>query len=93
MEQKLFITNRFGEKLETIIRKPDGNGKFPAVIFVAGFGADLHEYNNSHDEIAERLVNSGFLTIQFSFAGRGKSEGSYEEMTIDRQAKQVGGHH
>lgn len=89
MEQNIFITNRFGEKLETIIKNPEEKGPFPAIIFVTGFGATLHETGNSHDEIAERLVQNGFLTVQFSFAGRGKSDGKYEEMTLDRQAQQV----
>jgi uncharacterized protein len=84
-----WITNRFGEKLETVIRKPDGEGKFPTVVLVSGIGANLHETNNSHDEIAERLVHAGFATIQFSFAGRGNSEGTYEEMTLSRQSAQV----
>jgi uncharacterized protein len=91
MEQSLYITNRFGEKLETVVRKPDGNGKFPAIIFVAGFGADLHETFHSHDTIAKRLVDAGFLTVQFSFAGRGNSEGNYGEMTVLRQAQQIEG--
>lgn len=89
VEEKLWITNRFGEKLEALVRKPSGESKFPAVLFVSGFGMDLHEYNNSNDEISKRLVEKGFFTMQFSFAGRGKSEGRYQEMTIHRQAQQV----
>lgn len=88
-EESLLITNRFGEKLDTIIRKPKGNGSFPAVLFVSGFGMDLHEWKNSFDEISQHLVDVGFLTIQFSFAGRGKSEGDYTKMTLERQADQI----
>lgn len=84
----LFITNRFGEKLETLIRKPTSLPA-PVVIFVAGIGADLHETKNSHDEIAATLQDNGFLTVQFSFAGRGKSEGNYQNMTLQKQADQV----
>ena len=73
-EESLWITNRFGEKLEAILRKPDGNGPFPAVVFVSGFGMNLHEYINSNDEISKRLVQKGILTIQFSFSGCGKSD-------------------
>lgn len=87
--ENLFILNRFGEKLETILRIPGGDGRFPTVLFVSGIGADLHETNNSHDEIATRLVSAGFLTVQFSFAGRGRSEGDYQKMTLDRQAGQI----
>jgi dipeptidyl aminopeptidase/acylaminoacyl peptidase len=89
MKQNCRIIDRFGEKLETVIRKPDDNGRFPTVLFVAGIGATLHETDNSHDEIAQRLADNGFLTVQFSFAGRGKSEGDYGKMTMDRQGKQI----
>ncbi|MCL4360288.1 hypothetical protein M1555_03495 [Patescibacteria group bacterium] len=50
---------------------------------------DFHEYKNSFDEISERLVRNGYVTLQFSFSGRGNSEGAYKEMTIERQARQV----
>lgn len=83
------IQNRFGESLETIIRRPNSLGARPAVILVPGIGADMHETKNSHDEIARILNGSGFLTVQFSFAGRGKSEGKYEDMTLTRQAQQL----
>ena len=88
-EESVWITNRSGEKLEALLRKPDGKGPFPAVIFVSGFGMDLHEYINSNDEISKRLVSEGILTLQFSFSGCGKSEGDYREMTLERQAQQV----
>lgn len=89
VEENLFITNRFGERLEALIRQPDKSGKFPAVLFVSGLGADLHEDGNSFDEISKLLVKNGFLTLQFSFAGCGKSEGNYAEMTFERQARQI----
>ncbi|MBI3576976.1 hypothetical protein HY086_02990 [Candidatus Gottesmanbacteria bacterium] len=66
MEESLWITNRFGEKMEALLRKPDGKGPFPAVVFVSGFGMDLHEYKNSNDEISKLLVDAGFLTVQFN---------------------------
>lgn len=88
-EESIWITNRFDEKLEALIRKPTGNGSFSTVLFVSGFGMDLHEYKNSNDEISKLLIENGFVTLQFSFAGRGKSEGDYTKMTLERQAKQV----
>ncbi len=88
-EEKAWITNRFGEELEALVRTPDGNGPFPSVLLVGGFGADLHETNNSFDEIAHMLVKQGFITVQFSFAGKGKSQGEYREMTVVRQGQQI----
>lgn len=89
-EEPFQITNRFGEKLEALVRKPQGEGPFPAVIFVSGFGMNLHEYINSNDEISKRLVSQGILTLQFSFSGCGKSEGDYSQMTLERQGQQIG---
>lgn len=85
----MWITNRFGEKLEALLRKPEGEGPFPAVVFVSGFGMDLHEYINSNDEISKRLVFNGILTLQFSISGCGKSEGDYSQMTLERQGLQI----
>lgn len=84
-----FITNRFGEKLETLIRKSSTSTLTPVVILVSGIGADLHETKNSHDEIAQRLADAGIQTVQFSFSGRGKSEGNYQNMTLQKQAEQI----
>jgi dienelactone hydrolase len=88
-ESSFFIPNRYGEKLDTVLRIPQKTGTFPAVLFVGGLGADLHEDFNSFDEISMRLVESVFATVQFTFAGLGKSEGKYEDMTFERQAKQI----
>jgi len=87
--QRNFVKNQFGEKLETVIKYDGKKSKYPAILFVSGFGQDYHEYANSFDEIAETLVKKGFLTIQFSFAGCGKSDGDYREMTLRRQAAQI----
>ena len=87
--QKIFINNRFGESLETAIKYDGKKEKYPTVLFVSGFDEDFHEYANTFDEIAEKLVKKAFLTIQFSFAGLGKSEGDYKKTTLERQTNQI----
>lgn len=84
-EETVWITNRFGEKLEALLRKPGGKGPFPAVVFVSGFGMDLHEYKNSNDEIAKLLVGAGFLTVQFNFS----VVGTNRELSLDDRAKEL----
>lgn len=54
--------------MNMLVRKPPGNGPFPTVVFVHGLGMSLHEWNNSFDEIAERLNGVGILTVQFQFS-------------------------
>ncbi len=87
--KRTYIKNRFGEKLETHIKWDGKKNICPTVLFISGFGQDLHEDSNSFDEIAEKLVEVGFLTIQFSFAGRGKSQGDYSETSVSKQAKEI----
>ena len=88
-EKSFWITNRFGEKLEALLRKPDKPGQCSSILFLSGLGMDLHEDENSFDEISQLLVTNNFLTLQFSFAGRGKSAGNYEKMTFEHQARQI----
>lgn len=87
--RKTFIKSRFKEKLETHIQWKGSKKQYPTVVFVSGFGMDLHEYINSFDEIAERLIKEGFLTIQFSFAGTGRSQGDYSETSTSKQAQEI----
>lgn len=89
IEINQFISNRFGEKLDSLLRLPQKSGTFPGVLFVSGLGADLHEDNNSFDEISKKLVEVNFASLQFSFSGLGNSEGDYKDMTFERQAKQI----
>lgn len=93
ISKKIFIKNRFGEKLEALkeyserpvrgwsapaCRQGRSGGKYPAVLMVPGLAMDLHEWAGSFDEIAEKLVKAGFLVLRFSFAGCGKSEGDFK---------------
>lgn len=89
IEKTVWIINRFNEKLEALIRIPNGDAKRPAVLLVGGFGSTLHEDYNSYDELASQLADAGFVTLQFTFAGKGNSEGNYEEMSLARQGAQI----
>ncbi len=87
--QSLLLKTRFGEHIEMLLQIPAGTGPYKAVLFVSGFGVDLHGDRNAFDELAGYLVSQGMLTVQFSFSGCGKSEGDYREMTLERQARQI----
>lgn len=66
-EENVLIMSRSGKKLDGLVRKPQGDGLFPAVMFVSGLGMTMHEWNNSFDEIAQQLVDTGIMTVQFTF--------------------------
>ncbi len=87
MEETVWIANRFGEKLEALLRKPGGSGPFPAVVFVHGLGVTMHEWNGSFDEIAGRLNDAGILTLQFQFDIY-KPDGSERELPLEERGRQ-----
>lgn len=62
------VRSRNGDNLEVLLRRPDAGKLFPTVLFVQGIGMDMHEWKNSHDEIAEYLIASRFATVQFDFS-------------------------
>ena len=74
--------------MDTLILKPKGNGPFPAVLFVAGLGMTMHEWNNSFDEIAGRLVQNGIMTVQFQLPTF-DAQGNSHEVPIHKRAKRV----
>lgn len=85
INQSIQIPVRDKITLDGLIRMPEGNGPFPAVILVSGFGMDLHEYKNSNDEVSKRLVDAGFLTVQFNFS----VAGSERELALPDRAKEL----
>jgi uncharacterized protein len=88
MKYDLKIRNRFGNLLEVRQELPEKGLKFPTILMVPGFGADLHEYGY-FDDVSDILVKNGFQTFRFSFEGCGKSEGNFIDMTVDKQAQQI----
>lgn len=84
-QQQLNIPVEKDKSLDCLLRIPDGKGPFPAIIMVSGFGMDLHEYKNSNDEVSKRLVDAGFLTVQFNFS----VAGSERELPLPDRAKEL----
>lgn len=84
-QQQLNIPVEKDKSLDCLIRIPDGRGPFPSVILVSGFGMDLHEYKNSNDEVSMRLVDAGFLTVEFNFS----VVGSQRELALPDRAREL----
>lgn len=84
----VWIQTSDGKKLEGLIRKPKGNGPFPAVLFVAGLGQTMHEWKNSFDEIAGLLADRGIMTLQFQLPTFDAQGNSYEA-PISKRATMV----
>lgn len=62
------VSMRDGVKLATDITRPDGSGKFPAILMRTPYGKGMK------DE-AKRLAESGYVAVFQDIRGMGKSEG------------------
>lgn len=71
--------------LAATVTLPDADGKFPAVILIAGSGPnDRDETIFGHKPfwvIADFLTQNGFLVLRYDKRGVGKSEGSFATAT------------
>lgn len=67
--------------------RPEGEGRFPAVIIVHGFGGGTHESKNKF--MCERLAEAGFAAFMFDCYDKpnGLSEIPIENMTVSLQLK------
>lgn len=77
MEEKISISNLKGQKISTIVHKPQKEGKSPAVILMHGFTGYKEE---KHIEtLARDLAENGYVAIRFDASGFGESGGTTEE--------------
>ncbi|MBO7556491.1 MAG: alpha/beta fold hydrolase [Alphaproteobacteria bacterium] len=80
---KEIIINGDHGKLSAVLQTPDDRAEYPLVMI-------LHGFNSSKDmpllkQIADKLEQSGIASIRFDFNGHGKSEGSFQNMTISNE--------
>ncbi len=71
------------EALRGILFTPQGKGLFPGVVFFHGSGGS----GNMFFDIAEKLSENGIMTLAFNYRGAGKSDGIFEEQTLDMGIK------
>lgn len=62
---------------------PKGKGSFPGVVFFHGSGGS----GNMFFDIAEKLSKYGIMTLAFNYRGAGKSDGIFEEQTLEMGIK------
>lgn len=72
--KNITIFNKNNLKLAVIIHIPDESRKYPAVILLHGFTGYKEERN--YVELANQLVNHGYVVIRFDASGFGESEGT-----------------
>jgi pimeloyl-ACP methyl ester carboxylesterase len=64
---------------------PGGEGPFPAVLMLHGFGSSRDEVGNMYADAAAALADAGIASLRIDFRGFGKSDGDTGDHTVDRQ--------
>lgn len=64
------------------VRMPDGEGKFPTIIFLHGFTVWKTGPQRLYEEFVQRAEKEGFCIVRFDFYGTGESDGEFWEMTL-----------
>lgn len=67
----------------------DKNIKYPTVIIIHGFGGDRNGSVNFRLNHAKYLTERGYVVIRFDFSGSGESDGSFYDMTVSREEKEL----
>lgn len=77
MQEKVFIQNKKGLKLATIIERPDKKGKFPCVLLLHGLKGYKEEMQYS--SLARDFLEKGITSVRFDASGFGESEGDFQK--------------
>ena len=86
MNQSPTILNPLHEKLDVLV---EGNEQAAStIVFVHGFAVDKHETAGYFDDLSLALASEHRI-VRFDFSGCGESQGLLEEMTYEKQAKDL----
>ena len=86
------ITKEDGIVMRGVVNTPDDfdeNKKYPTVIIFHGFGGDRNGSVNFRINHAKYLTERGFVVFRFDFSGSGESDGSFYDMTVSREEKEL----
>jgi hypothetical protein len=89
MEKRPFVIGEESKRIVGIVQKPDGEGKFPAVIFCHGFTGNHIEPHFIFRRAADALVKNDIGAIRFDFRGSGDSDGDFKDMTVRTELEDV----
>lgn len=71
-----------GATVRGVLHLPEGQGPFPAVLWLHGFGGSRVEARRLFVEGARRLAGRGIASLRIDFRGCGESDGDFEGTTI-----------
>ncbi|MBD3313319.1 alpha/beta fold hydrolase [Candidatus Woesearchaeota archaeon] len=87
-EEKVYFKNNHGERLCGVLTVlEDASKKHPLVVLCHGFTSSKD--SATYPLMAEKLYDSGILSLRFDFYGHGESEGRFEDITITEGTEEV----
>lgn len=78
-----------GRLLRGNVRMPDGEGKFPTIVFLHGFTVWKTGPQRLYEEFVRDAVKAGYCVIRYDFYGTGESDGEFWEMTIGSEMNET----
>lgn len=79
-----------GQKVHGMYHLPmGGRGSYPTVIILHGFTGTRGETHRLFVLLSRLLAENGIASLRFDFRGSGESEGSFAEMTAQRELEDV----
>ncbi len=79
-QEKVEFKNSKGQKLVGILHIPDGEGHFPAAIYVHGYRSDKNSRKTI--DLSKTIPEQGLVFFRFDLSGRGESDGKFEDTTV-----------
>ncbi len=79
-EEKVEFKNSKGQRLAGVLHVPEGEGHFPAAIFVHGYGSDKN--SSKSIDLSKTIPEQGLVLFRFDLSGRGESDGKFEDSTV-----------
>jgi dienelactone hydrolase len=71
-----------GRAIFATLTLPDGDGPFPAVVMIHGFGSTKDEAGDGYKMMAPWLAQAGFASIRYDSIGTGESLVDHKEFTL-----------
>lgn len=87
MDEQFEVVTRSGERLACTAFRPDGSGRFPAVVLFHGYGS--RRMNDTNTALVQRLLVHNFAAFVADLSGHGDSTGDIAAQDIVRASKEV----
>lgn len=87
MQEKIFLVNKSGQKLAALVDRDENREKQDIIVFVNGFGGVKD--SKGREILKKFFTDLGFATLRMDNRGKGESEGTTVDYTVEEGVKDV----